>query len=180
MIETWLSTLSPGAQFVARTAIALNVNLVEAKPLVGGCYHLAFFLFEYLRSIAGIDVVPIVGWVNDGRDDFMISHAWIEFEGKVTDVSLTKTEYPEEQLSGALVVHGHEIRPGQIQYTYHKARTANALFALRGIDPVEAAELEALHEAMVAVSISPKKIRKYLKSAPRELAFHVLLDAVRL
>ena len=106
MIETWLSTLSPGAQFVARTAIALNVNLVEAKPLVGGCYHLAFFLFEYLRSIAGIDVVPIVGWVNDGRDDFMISHAWIEFEGKVTDVSLTKTEYPEEQLSGALAYMG--------------------------------------------------------------------------
>ncbi len=107
----------------------------------------------------------------------MIPHAWIEFEGKITDISLTKTEFPEAQLSGALIVLDEVIRPGEIMYTYHKVRTPEALNALEGSRQEEVVESQTLHASMVAISRRPKQIRKYLKSAPSELSFRVLAKA---
>jgi len=177
-LEQWLTTLTPEARIVASTAIALNTNVVEALGARGGCYHFAFFLYEYLRSKFLIDVEPVVAWVNDGRDAYMMSHAWIEFEGKITDVSLTKTEYPEENLSGALIVMGEVIRPGDRTYTYHKARTPQALAILTSMDPREVAQDETRHVEMGAISKSPKQMRRFLKSARPESRFEALAKAI--
>ena len=178
-IEPWLATLSKEARIVASTALALNKNIIEAYPAVGGCYHSTFFMFEYFRSMFGIDVEPVVGWVNDGRDAVMIPHAWIEFENTITDISLTQTEYPEQQLRGALIVIDKIIRPGQLSYTYHKARTAEAMEALVLVHPDELAESEERQAFMTAISKSPKQIRAYLKSAPPKLSFRVLAAAAQ-
>jgi hypothetical protein len=67
--------LAPEPRIIASTAIAVNANIVDGFALVGGCYHLTLFLFEYLRSEFGIAVDPVMGWANDGRDVVMIRPA---------------------------------------------------------------------------------------------------------
>lgn len=107
----------------------------------------------------------------------MIPHAWIEFQDTVTDVSLTKTEYPDVQLTGALVVLGKVLKPGQLAYTYHKTRTREALDALMDTPPLDVADSEERHAFMKSISKSPEQIRAYLKAAPNELSFRVLAAA---
>ncbi len=59
----------------------------------------------------------------------MASHAWIEYNGKKTALSLSRTEHGEHQATGAFIVLYHVVRRGEATYTYNLERTADALEA---------------------------------------------------
>ena len=92
--QLWRKSLTVEEQVIAELATRLDEKLVRGMKFHQGCYHLAFFMAKYLES-KGIRVDPIIGWVNDGQWDGVASHAWIEFLGKKTDVSLSYTLNPK-------------------------------------------------------------------------------------
>ncbi len=57
-------------------------------------YRMAFFLTHFPEREHRITVQPVVGYVSDGGDRFMSSHAWIKLNGRKTDISLTIIEQP--------------------------------------------------------------------------------------
>ena len=118
LASAWRDALSPEELMILQLAERLDERLVRAKKFSEGCYHLAFFMTKYLAS-KGVTVAPQIGWVNDGTWQGMTSHAWIEFNGKMTDVSLGYTSHPEAQPTGAVIAHDHVLRKGMAEYTYY-------------------------------------------------------------
>lgn len=55
--------------------------------IIGGCYQLAFLTSVLLKDSFGIELMPVVGYAEDG-DDFLFSHAWIEMRKRKIDLSL--------------------------------------------------------------------------------------------
>jgi hypothetical protein len=70
----------------------------------------------------------VVGYVNDGTDDIMISHAWLDYNGKKTDVTLANTERPDMTPVGQVIVLNRVVRNGH-EYTYHLEQSPNGLAA---------------------------------------------------
>ena len=126
------------------------------------------FLAERLAS-EGIDVDPIVGHVNDGTDDVVLSDAWIELAGKRTDVTLSITEY-DMQLPGELIVLDRTMVAG-IQYSYLR-EVAEAerqhWKATREVPTIRAIieTNEAEHQAMFEMICESASRRSYLDEAP--------------
>lgn len=133
------------------------------------CYHSVFFLNEYLREKHGIATLPVIGYVNDGTDDIMMSHAWLDFGGRKTDVSLAVTEHPDVSPAGELIVLDKVIKVGH-KYSYHHDMGAAGLRALQS---VRASGGQAIvehklqeHLLMVARAKDPALIRPYLDAEP--------------
>ncbi|MDB0527204.1 hypothetical protein LBW56_10930 [Ralstonia solanacearum] len=182
--NAWPAGLSSDERAIADTALRLHERLVVAKNFVGGCYHLAFFLRRFLHREHGVEVVPRVGYVNDGTGDIMTSHAWIEFQGKKTDISLTRTEYPEMQLPGELLVLDQVLCKGVASYTYHLEMTMEAEAQERSLVAsgylplmmrVQIAQKRKEHADMVERSSDDTKIDAYLAVAPAGLNYESLV-----
>ena len=118
--QQWLAGLTPAERTAAEVAARTHSRLVERRGLTGGCYLLAFFLKELLHSKYSVQTDLVVGWVNDGDWPGVTSHAWIELGGKKIEISLTRTEIPESQLPGDLLILDRIVRPGVAKYTYHR------------------------------------------------------------
>lgn len=118
-LEAWKAGLSDEEKTVFAVAQAAYQNFVLPFRAVGMCYRLAFFLSYHLQEKYSIQAPAIVGYVNDGLGDIMMSHAWIEYSGKKTDISLTMTQSPDDVPSAALLILGKELRPGDVPYSYH-------------------------------------------------------------
>lgn len=116
----WLAGLEGDEKTVAKVAINAFENVVIARDMTGGCYNLAFFLRDYLKREKEIDVEMVVGWVTDDSWEGGISHAWIEHEGKRTDISLWRTEHPDVQLPGAAIIQDFDYQHGVTVYAYHR------------------------------------------------------------
>ena len=173
----WLETLTQTEREVALVAKRAHERIIEGRRLFGGCYLLAFFLYQYLKLEKGIETTAVVGWVNDGTTPLMISHAWIELGGKKTDIALTHTEHPDAQLSGELILLDHTIRSGKAKYTYHRERSKESmveLLKLRGVAPVVVAHKEEEHLQMEAISKSDLLIQTYLNAAPPDRNYKAL------
>lgn len=168
-LDIWKASLSPDALTIFDLAMRLDERLVRRRGFTQGCYHLAFFMSHHLRH-KGIEVNPVVGWVNDGLWDGITSHAWIEYEGKITDVSLTATSNPDACPVGALLVHDYAVRPGVANYTYFRdedpevARRCNWLSAHPQLSEVHAEKLVE-HKKIQRIAIE-KKFAEYLAKAP--------------
>jgi len=186
--QEWLDALPNDERVIADTALRLHQKLVVGKDFIGGCYHLAFFLRRFLLREHGISVQPVVGYVNDGTCDIMISHAWLEYGGKKTDISLTRTEFAESQLTGGLLVLDRVIRKGVADYTYHLQQSPDA----------EASELELIkstdlppfmrfqisqkrqeHGDMLRRAADDALIDEYLAAAPAALNYESLARYAR-
>ena len=113
-----------------------------------------------------------MGWINDGTWDGAASHAWIEFGGKKTDISLTRTSHPQHHPPGALLVLDHVVRPGRVSYQYdrHLSEAAAA-----GIE--RAAQLDEKlrmgnemkqqqHATIAELASTPAGVKQYLDMAP--------------
>lgn len=153
-----------------RTAVRVH----DGMPLVGACYHLAFFLHVFLKREHRIETTPVVGWVNDGTDDLYIPHAWVEHERRKIDVSLARTPDPDIAAPGALLVLDRELVPGAATYSYHatRPRSGNIGFA-RALDenPELAMGSEELHANMGHVATSMSAMRRYLDEAPADVSY---------
>lgn len=147
----------------------MDERLVRGRQFTEGCYHLAFFMTRYL-SIRGIEVIPIVGWVNDGTWDGVTSHVWVEYKGKITDASLTLTSHPHAQPPGALLVHDFVVRPGKAKYSYYRNEAPEVALGLKWIATQQEwaqvqAYKEAQHAQMLAIA-SEGRFEQYLAAAP--------------
>lgn len=173
----WLESLSQVERDVALVVKNTHERIVKGKSLFGGCYLLTFFLQRYLKNEKGIQTTAVVGWVNDGTTPLMISHAWLEFEGKKIDITLTHTEHPDVQLTGDLVILDYVVNEGKTKYTYHLKRPPAALLALRELRdkmPWAVNAKEAEHTRMSEISSSEMMIDMYLQHAPSDRNYDAL------
>jgi hypothetical protein len=166
----WRANLSGEESTIRELAERLDTRLVRGRRFSEGCYHLAFFMTRYL-ALQGIEVTPIIGWVNDGTWKGVASHAWIEYGGKKTDVSLSYTTHPDVVPTGGLIVHDYVLRAGKASYVYYKNDDPAALERLRWMRTVQEfrgvlAHKEREHRRMLEIASSPKLIEEYLASAP--------------
>jgi hypothetical protein len=105
-----------GERVVADVAERLFNRFIKPAESTGMCYRLTFFLHLYLAD-KGVQTVPVVGYINDGSDDIMISHAWLEFGGKKTDLTLGITEDPDLNPVGNVIILDQILFSG-LTYTY--------------------------------------------------------------
>jgi hypothetical protein len=101
----------------------------------------------------------------------MTSHAWLEYNGKKTDISLTMTQYPEDIPAGALVILDKEFSSGDVPYSYHYEPTDAGLkaeYELSLEEPFRSvvAQKRAEHSMMQAINKSRDQQRVYLDRAP--------------
>lgn len=173
----WLATLSQSEREVAQVYMRAHERIVKGKRLLGACYLLSFFLHQYLKREKNIETTVVVGWINDGTTPLMISHAWLEFGGKKSDITLTHTEHPDAQLTGELIILDHVVRSGRVKYTYHRQRTMEAVIALQKLReemPWAVDTKEAEHLLMEEMSKSEAMILKYLNAAPYDRNYDAL------
>lgn len=166
----------PESQAVATAAIQLFERFVLPNRYTGGCYLTTMFLHRYLADECGITTVPVVGYVNDGTDDIMISHAWNEHQGRKVDVTLNLVD-PQISLSGDLLVLDHALRPGRAVYSYHAAlnaagEAANAAITNGGGFPAQLLRhKQAEHEEMMAKMVQPALMDQHQALAPPGLRY---------
>lgn len=168
--SAWRTTLSAEEHTVRELAERLDARLVRGRRFSEGCYHLAFFMTRYLM-LQGVEVTPVIGWVNDGTWKGAASHAWIEYGGKKTDVSLTYTTHPDVVPTGGLIIHDYVLRTGKASYVYYKNDDPQALEKLRWMRTVPEfsailAHKDREHRRMLEIASSPDRIEEYLASAP--------------
>jgi len=169
-LSRWEGCLSDDERLVARAARQTYERFIAPNRAMGMCYRMAFFLSTYLRLEHSILAPAVVGYVHDGIGDLMASHAWIEFNGKKTDISLTITEQPSVQLQGQLIVLDEVLLDGH-PYTYHREQNEAALEALKVVaaDPRYgplAARKDREHAMMLDVAADPERMLGYLDAAP--------------
>jgi hypothetical protein len=140
---------------------------------MGMCYRLAFFLTTYLQQEHDISTNAVVGYAHDQTSPLMASHAWVEIEGKKTDLSLAFTEAPDIQLRGEVSIVDHVYKPGH-RYAYHRERNDAANEVIRTMldDPqcgLVVQQKEAEHANMVKLSRNPVWMRQYPGRRTRRL-----------
>jgi hypothetical protein len=145
------------------------------------CYRLTFFLHLYLRS-KGMPTNPVIGYLNDGTDDIMVSHAWLELGGQKTDLTLGRTERPEVNLPGDILILDFPFRRAHA-YTYHREKTPQAIAVEeRWLKEPDAAGLvrrkAAEHARMLRLSADPDAMRAFLDSAPDGLTYARLASII--
>lgn len=176
----WRAALTADELVIADTAERLDERLVRGMRFSEGCYHLAFFMTQYLAD-RGIVVQPTIGWVNDGTWQGMTSHAWIEFHGKKTDVSLTCTTRPDAVPTGALIIHDHIVRKGTAAYSYFYNDDPAVQAGIEWMErDQELSELHAYKEAQHAQMLTiatEQRYAEYLSKAPAGTRY---TDLVRL
>lgn len=175
----WLATLDVTHRAIATTAINAFENIVIKNDLTGGCYNLAFFLREYLKRERDIAVEMVVGWVTDSSWSGAISHAWIEYGGKKTDISIWNTEHPEAQLPGAVLLHDFVYRRGQTTYTYHHVlpESARQFLHIAASDTEFGAlyrHKEAEHSNIKQLASRSSGAVEYFSNAPTEMRYESL------
>jgi hypothetical protein len=159
----WIESLDAPDRVIAHVALRAYEKLV----MVGGCYYLTFFLHQLLKTEFSIETEAVVGWVCDGTSELMASHAWLESATRITDIALHRTEFPEIQLPGDLMILDRVIASGVAQYTYHRQRSPEAERAARAVTDTHQFEgFERLHASMARTARSATAIEGYLAKAP--------------
>jgi hypothetical protein len=175
-------TTSDTEKIIFDVSLAVYTKIIRWQGMTGACYRMSLFLTEYLRNEHNIKVYPIVGYVNDGTDNLMISHAWVTYDGKITDINLIQTEPPIP--NGHLRILDQIIERGDINYTYHLQETAASIRELKRLmsDP-RAAQLirhkQLEHQQMEALVRQPGTYRSFLDVAPDGLTYVRLTHLVR-
>lgn len=180
----FLEATSGDARVVGETAIKLFDRFVFPNKFSGGCYQITATLHRYLSIELGIPTRPVVGYVNDGTDDVMISHAWLEYQGLVSDLTLVVTNPAIGQPPGDLLILGKSLKPGQLHYSYHTKLNDAALTVLEGMkrDP-ETAQIietkEAEHKMMTRCFQNSDDLTAYLDAAPEAHSYAKMTSVLR-
>ena len=171
----WQAGLSAEERTAMEVALAAHQEIIARFGATGMCYRMAFFLTEVLEREFGITAQPVVGYVNDGGDAFMSSHAWVELNGKKIDVSLSLLEQPTLP-PGDLLILDRAFKRGRAAYTYHRDRGPAALDLLASYarNPMVAADIqqkEQEHQRMADLAGTRDQRRAYLDAAPDGLSY---------
>ena len=171
------------ARLVAEAAIQLFENYIAPLRYSNGCYLTTMVLHRYLLDERGIETDPIVGYVNDGTDDIFISHSWLEYEGRKTDITLHIVDPMLPAKSGALLVMGQILKPGELDYSYHAGLTPAALAANLQMsrDPHLKALLahkEVEHRQMAARAADDNLMKQFVAMAPPQFSYEAMRRAL--
>jgi hypothetical protein len=173
-VQKWQASLSPEEIAVADAAQRLLQRFIDPSEATGMCYRQTFFLHLYLLD-KGIQTTPVVGYVNDGTDDVFVSHAWLDYAGKKTDLALGRAERPHLNPPGDILILDFPFRRAG-KYTYHLTKSAAAIAVEKewlndprgaGVVRNKAAE----HEAMERRASNPQDMRGFLDLAPDGLTY---------
>lgn len=177
-VTKWLDGLPVEERIVFDTASDLFNKLIKPENISRMCYHSVFFLHEYLKNKHSIITTPIIGYVNDGTDDVMMSHAWLEFHGKKTDVSIAVTADPDMWPMGELIILDQVMKSGH-KYTYHSEMTESGLQAMMRMSnqKIVTHKMEE-HAIMTARSKNPDLIRPYLDGDPNGRDYNRIAEII--
>lgn len=173
-IQEWRTSLSPAEKQVADVAERLLGRFIDPSEATGMCYRLTYFLHLYLLE-KGIETLPVIGYVNDGTDDVFVSHAWLECEGRKTDLTLARQERPDLNPPGDILIQDFPFRRLR-KYAYHKTKSAAAIaLEERWLNNPQATNLvrhKAIeHEAMRRRATSNVEMRAFLDGAPDGITY---------
>jgi hypothetical protein len=166
-LKTFLSSLSDAEKITYDLTQRLIKNFIKPKQLTGACYRVSILLNRILSKEYDIDSQVVLGWLNDG-DNIFISHAWLETNGKKTDLM---AERPQVQGvgRGPTIILDHVFKgTSNITYSYHLDKTPEALAtdeAMAGIDINYAAKLrvkDAEHAKIAQAISSPEAMDAFL------------------
>lgn len=178
-----MAGLSGDAAVVATTAIALFERFIHPRRYTGGCYLTTMFLNRFLREEHGIETDAVVGYVNDGTDDIFISHAWLEFDGLKTDLTLNVVEHIHAIPSGAAIVLDRVLREGKVRHTNHLEISAvglaqnAAMMAMPDLLPI-VLHKEREHRDMLLRAATPEAMKAYMDAAPAGVRYEDMFQAI--
>lgn len=177
-----LGSLTGNPAIVAETAIMLFEGFILPNRYTGGCYLTNMILHCFLKDELGIETEVVVGYVNDGTDDIMISHAWLEHAGLKTDLTIHRTE--AHQFQGPLLVCDQVLSSGNATYTYYRQRTQAGLvedmrmLADPGLAAIASHKAEE-HQVMLVRAKNPVLMKAYLDSAPEDQGYEAMASVLR-
>src|SRR5258708_24697433 len=168
-IAKWVDSLSTEERKIAETAERLLNRVLKPMGATGMCYRMTFFLHLYLAEL-GIQTTPVIGYINDGTDDIMISHAWLDYKGKKTDITLASTQDLDINPIGQVVVLDRVVHNGHV-YSYHPDQSAKGLAAEVGMlsDPESAGVVHMKrpqHIPLIAPAHNAPCLRGFPHAAP--------------
>jgi hypothetical protein len=180
-IQQWLASLSPEEGLIADVAQRLLLRFIDPSEVTGMCYRLTYFLHLYLLG-KGIKTTPVVGYVNDGTDDVFVSHAWLDYAGKKTDLVLGRAERPDLNPPGNILILDFPFRRAG-NYSYHLTKSAAAIAVENEWlkDPRAAAVVRhkaAEHQVMERRALSADDMRSFLDGAPDGLTYSRLASII--
>lgn len=178
-LEKVKGSFSGDAKIIAEAALKLFEGFILPNQYVGGCYLVTMTLCRFLEDEHGIKTTPVVGYINDGTDDVLISHAWLEFEGKKTDLTLNVVEQATGARPGPVLVHDQIARTGTLEYSYHLERSPEDLLMIQELinDPRFGAAVRAKEEEHLTMSARVRNralMDAYLNQAPAEIMGPIL------
>lgn len=178
--QAWVASLSEEENLVRDAAENLLRRFIIPSESTGMCYRMTFLLHLYLRE-KGVASKPVVGWITDGRDDVAISHAWLEVNGKKTDLTLGKVSH-ESMLIGERLILDHVVSLGA-KHAYfvdkeQKHLDADAILSSQATSSMLLEHKNAEHEMMADRAGDPEEMREFLDGAPDHWTYERLKAAI--
>jgi len=157
-------------------------NIVKKNELHSACYLLSFFIYKYCKEVLKIETKIIIGWINDGEWDGVASHAWIEHNEKIIDLSLSITDNSKPCPTGDAIILDAVIVKGESVHTYYKSipELAKEEYEKLKNSPPEILRLmehkEKEHKMMFNISQQDMLIDNFFKNAPTRAQYKNLTN----
>jgi len=132
---------------------------------------MTYLLKMILHKEYNIESDAVIGFVNDGTDDIMISHGWLEYQGRKIDVALANPNHG--QRPGPVLILDQKFQDyGTADYSYHRERGDAGERAIQRLLELGDSQVDAMiqqkekeHGFMVEIASSEKQIMEYLSNA---------------
>ncbi len=126
-LKHFLSSLDAEERTVFDLSQRLLQRFINPVKLRGACYRNSILMKVILEKEYSINSDVVLGYVNDG-DDIYISHAWLETNGKKTDLMIERPLHDVGR--GPTIILDHIFKGNSdVIYTYHLEKPPEALEA---------------------------------------------------
>lgn len=184
-LEAMISTFSTEQKIIFDLAQSAYDKIIRANNFQGACYHMTYFLKAVLHKEHQIKTDAVIGFINDGTDDIMISHGWLEYQGSKVDIAAANPNHG--QPPGPVLILDYKFQEqGTIEYTYHHQRGEKGERAIQQLGQSKIPEVlqmikekEQEHGWMLDIGSSNEKIMDYLNGAPNGATYDVLLKILK-
>ncbi|WP_409478693.1 hypothetical protein [Pseudobdellovibrio sp. HCB154] len=180
-LEKFVLSLSKEEQIVFDLSKKTYERVICEHNLKGACYHMTYFLKMILRKKYGIETTAVIGFVNDGTDDILYSHGWLEYEDKKIDLAVAKPNFGD--IFGPVLILDYKFQEhGSSEYSYYREMNAAGELAIQRLieDDPRAKTLaeykQQEHNFMVEISKSEEQIMSYLNNIPNGYTYSKLVN----
>ena len=176
-LDAFLSSLSRDEQIIFNLAQKAYDRIIRALNFQGACYHMTLLHKTILLKEFKIEADAIIGFVNDGTDNLMISHGWLEYRGRKVDVAISNPNYGQQP--GPLLILDYKFQQhNSSDYSYDRTRGSLGDQAIEELLASEypqvrmmAEQKEAEHAFMTKIADSEDRIVDYLDNAPAGMTY---------